>query len=89
MIDGRPYHSPEFAEMLEAYHAKAMTAHKAHASVKMDLPMPVPVPVPVFASVYGNGEVGQRELPPAPAPDHGSNGEVGGNGSKPPRPDLH
>jgi cell division protease FtsH len=86
LIDGRPYHSSEFVEMLEAYHAQAMAAHKAHDSVKLDLP--VPAKVPVFAGVHGNGEVGQRELPPGPARESGLNGEVGGNGGSPPRPDL-
>jgi ATP-dependent Zn protease len=86
LIDGRPYHAPEFVEMLEAYHDRAMAAHKAHDKVKMELP--VPVVVPGYAAGYGNGEVGRRELPPAPGPGEDSGVKVGGNGS-PPRPDLH
>jgi len=85
LIDGRPYHSPEFIEMLEAYHAKAMAAHKDHDPVKMDLP----IPVPIYAGVSGNGGAGRRELPPAPEPDAVLRGSPGGNGSSPPRPDLH
>jgi hypothetical protein len=85
LIDGRPYHTPEFVEMLEAYHAKAMAAHQAHDPVKMDLP----VPVPIYAGVSGNGEAGRRELPPAPEPDSVLQGSSGGNGSAPPRPDVH
>jgi cell division protease FtsH len=84
LIDGRPYHSPEFVEMLEAYHAKAVEAHKDHASVHMELP----IPVPVYAGVSGNGEAGHRELPPAPEPDAVLRGSPGGNGSAPPRPDV-
>ncbi len=84
LIDGRPYHSPEFVDMLEAYHARAMDAHKAHDKVNMDLP----VPVPVYAGVSGNGEMGQRELPPAPEPEDALlRGTSGGDGS-PPRPDV-
>jgi cell division protease FtsH len=39
LIDGRPYHSKEFEEMAEAYHAQVVAAHKRHSRV--DLPLPV------------------------------------------------
>jgi cell division protease FtsH len=40
VVDGRPYHEPEFAAELEAYHLRAVAAHLGDRS----LPMPVPVP---------------------------------------------
>jgi cell division protease FtsH len=39
LVDGRPYHDPEFIALAEQYHAKAVTAHQAHS--KVDLPLPV------------------------------------------------
>jgi ATP-dependent Zn protease len=39
LIDGRPYHSEDFEEMAEAYHAQVVAAHKRHSRV--DLPLPV------------------------------------------------
>ena len=39
LIDGRPYHSKQFEEMAEAYHAQVVAAHKRHSRV--DLPLPV------------------------------------------------
>jgi cell division protease FtsH len=38
LVDGRSYHTPEFAELLEAYHAEAAAAHKSHSAVKIPLP---------------------------------------------------
>jgi cell division protease FtsH len=40
VVDGRPYHDPEFAAELEAYHLRAVSAHGGDRS----LPLPVPVP---------------------------------------------
>jgi cell division protease FtsH len=40
VVDGRPYHEPEFAAELEAYHQRAVSAHGGDRS----LPLPVPVP---------------------------------------------
>jgi cell division protease FtsH len=83
MIDGRPYHSPEFIEMLEAYHAGAMEAHRNHDRVKLTLP--VPTPSPVLVGAPGNGEVkGQLSQ----VGEGAGRGEAGGNGQPPPRPDL-
>ncbi len=42
VVDGRPYHEPDFAAELEAYHLRAVSAHGGDRS----LPLPVPVPVP-------------------------------------------
>jgi cell division protease FtsH len=39
LIDGRPYHTPEFAQVAESYHAEALVAHKGHARVKVPLPI--------------------------------------------------
>jgi cell division protease FtsH len=51
LIDGRPYHSPEFVQMAEDYHSQVVTAHRSHSRV----PVPLPVLdghqfVPVVAS---------------------------------------
>lgn len=47
LIDGRPYHDPEFVQLAEAYHQRALLAHKGHASVDL--------PLPVFARPDSNG----------------------------------
>ncbi len=39
LIDGRVYHSKEFLEMAEAYHAQVVSAHKRHARVNLPLPV--------------------------------------------------
>ncbi len=39
LVDGRPYHDPEFVALAEQYHAKAVTAHQGHS--KVELPLPV------------------------------------------------
>jgi cell division protease FtsH len=39
LLDGRPYHTPEFARLAEAYHDQAVEAHHEHASVKTPLPV--------------------------------------------------
>jgi cell division protease FtsH len=41
LVDGRPYHTPEFAATLETYHQQVMVAHRAR-----DMAMPLPIPVP-------------------------------------------
>jgi ATP-dependent Zn protease len=38
LIDGRPYHTEDFAEMAEQYHAQVLAAHKTHSAVKVPLP---------------------------------------------------
>ncbi|HYZ46408.1 MAG TPA: ATPase, partial [Actinomycetota bacterium] len=39
LIDGRPYHTSEFAAMAEDYHAQVVTAHKSHTQVRVPLPV--------------------------------------------------
>jgi cell division protease FtsH len=72
VIDGRPYRMPDFPELAERYHERALAAHRAHSSI--DIPLPVytpPVPVGVGAGAA-----------PAPAPAGPYTYEVpGGNGS--------
>src|SRR5439155_3419506 len=60
LIDGRPYHTPEFARLADAYHDDAVEAHRAHAAVK--------VPLPVLTAAY--------EVAAEQAGGDGSNGEV-------------
>jgi hypothetical protein len=48
LVDGREYHTPEFAEQAKAYHALAVVAHKGHG--KVDVPLPV---------LNGNGHLPQ------------------------------
>ncbi|MGH8909827.1 MAG: AAA family ATPase [Egibacteraceae bacterium] len=43
LIDGRPYHTDEFLEAAESYHALVVTAHQAHG--KVEAPMPELRPV--------------------------------------------
>ena len=38
LVDGRPYHTPEFAASAERYHAEAVAAHKGHTNVMVALP---------------------------------------------------
>lgn len=38
LVDGRPYHDPQFMAVAEQYHARAVAAHKGHGRV--DLPLP-------------------------------------------------
>ena len=38
LIDGRPYHSPAFAQVLERYHAEAEAAHRSNGRVDVPLP---------------------------------------------------
>ena len=42
VVDGRPYHTQEFAETLESYHLQVMVAHRGR-----DRGTPLPVPAPV------------------------------------------
>ncbi|CAN5646984.1 hypothetical protein BH24ACT26_BH24ACT26_17420 [soil metagenome] len=39
LIDGRPYHSAEFARLAEDYHGRVMTAPKSHSHVGVALPV--------------------------------------------------
>jgi hypothetical protein len=66
LVDGRPYHLPEFVEQVEAYHAEAVMAHQEHASVALHMPA---LPAIVGGDGHGDGEVPSR-------PDLSGNGEV-------------
>jgi len=54
LLDGREYHTKEFAAEAEAYHELVVTAHKGHAKVEVPLPelngqrRPEPEPEPVL-----------------------------------------
>jgi cell division protease FtsH len=43
VVDGRPYHTPEFAGTLEGYHQEVMVAHRGRDRAT---PLPVPAPTP-------------------------------------------
>jgi ATP-dependent Zn protease len=53
LLDGRPYHTDEFLEQAEAYHALVVTAHQAHAKVEAPLPSLRPIEL-VGAKVDGH-----------------------------------
>jgi cell division protease FtsH len=59
LIDGRKYHTPEFQELAEAYHAEAVKAHREHGSVELRLPV-LPkideIPIPVLADSTNRSE---------------------------------
>ena len=38
LVDGRPYHNPQFLELAEQYHARAVAAHQGHSRVDVPLP---------------------------------------------------
>jgi ATP-dependent Zn protease len=59
LIDGRPYHSDEFRELAEAYHAEVVQAHKSHAGVTR--PLPQVGALPVFAGGSNEALEGQPE----------------------------
>jgi hypothetical protein len=69
LVDGRPYHTPEFTQLLEAYHLEAVAAHKSHSGVKIALPA---VPL-VEGDTSGDGHPSEGELVAAEA---SGNGEV-------------
>ncbi len=67
LIDGRPYHEPEFLALAEEYHAKALAAHERHSKVELPLPVwasdgrprllePAPSSSPPPAGTPGAGE---------------------------------
>jgi ATP-dependent Zn protease len=72
LLDGRPYVTPEFLEIAEAYHIKVVAAHKLHAKVDARLPLlpaVVQVPVDTVPDVLADGE--------AATGDATGNGEIG------------
>ena len=48
LIDGRPYHESEFAQMVEAYHREAVAAHQSHSRVN--------VPLPVLTGIFSGSD---------------------------------
>jgi cell division protease FtsH len=56
LIDGRPYHQPQFAEVAEEYHRQAVEAHQTHGPVQATLPYLRPG----FDPASGNGVRGRR-----------------------------
>lgn len=57
IVDGRPYHEPQFIEMAERYHARVLAAHREQGKVDMALPTWVTEAVPSVGAYgsYGNG----------------------------------
>lgn len=55
IVDGRPYHLPDFGPAIERYHAAAVAAHQAHSPLTTPLPVViVPGPAAGFgAPPYG------------------------------------
>jgi cell division protease FtsH len=72
LLDGRPYHRPEFRELAEDYHNEVVSAHQAHQKVSVPLPVLVGAG---SADGQGNGEV--------PGADGSGNGEVRAEGPSP------
>jgi hypothetical protein len=80
LIDGRPYHTPQVHQGLEAYHAEAVRAHQAYGTI--DVALPVLAPFEPAAVGTGNGErpdgeaVGPAEAAPVALdpPDGGGSG---------------
>ncbi|HET6713209.1 MAG TPA: AAA family ATPase [Actinomycetota bacterium] len=68
-VDGRPYHDPAFAQMLERYHEAVLRAHRDHAGVESRIPVPVPPPPIEVSAAGGNGQAERPQLmlrPPSP-----------------------
>jgi ATP-dependent Zn protease len=69
LVDGRPYHDPEFVEVAEAYHAQVLEAHKTKAKIDVPLPVFTGEFQPLLGPGNGNGHNGEHpELSPRPAP---------------------
>ena len=72
LVDGRPYHVPEFVQELEAYHALAAVAHRTHGGADLSMP-----PVPVLPPAEGDRAAdlsdldGLPETEPMPAASWG------------------
>jgi cell division protease FtsH len=82
LVDGRPYSSRDFLQLLEDYHAIAATAHRTHSTVAMSMPVPSlngstasGVPQSVTATLdpgawpSGNGESPSHEQADQPPSD--------------------
>jgi cell division protease FtsH len=62
VVDGRPYHTPEFSATLEEYHLRVMVAHRGRDGV------PLPVPVPVAKQAEPISAWKQQAMDPNPEP---------------------
>lgn len=65
-IDGASYRDPAFNRELEAYHAAALAAHRAHGEVGSTMPIPVPPPpveVAAVSTYAANGDAGRERGP--------------------------
>ncbi|MEO7836742.1 MAG: AAA family ATPase [Acidimicrobiales bacterium] len=69
LVDGRPYHTQEFREVAERYHAMALQAHGAHGSVDVPLPRFVVAQQP---ELVGGARDGAGFGPPPPEPNGGT-----------------
>ncbi|HWB72077.1 MAG TPA: ATP-dependent metallopeptidase FtsH/Yme1/Tma family protein [Egibacteraceae bacterium] len=70
LIDGRAYHSDEFLQAAEAYHALVVAAHQRHAKVEAPLPALAAVGTLVGDGVSGDGDrrpPGWQPVPPPPS----------------------
>jgi cell division protease FtsH len=62
VVDGRPYHTPEFAATLETYHEQVMVAHRGRDGA------PLPVPVPAAKQAEPISAWKQQAMDPNPEP---------------------
>jgi cell division protease FtsH len=62
VVDGRPYHTPEFSATLEEYHLRVMVAHRGRDGV------PLPVPVPAAKQAEPISAWKQQAMDPNPEP---------------------
>jgi cell division protease FtsH len=62
VVDGRPYHTPEFSATLEEYHEQVMVAHRGRDGA------PLPVPVPVAKQAEPISAWKQQAMDPKPEP---------------------
>ncbi|MGH9177344.1 MAG: AAA family ATPase [Acidimicrobiales bacterium] len=68
LLDGRPYHTPDFLKLAEQYHSAAVAAHQGHSTIALPLPRWSPNG---SAANGSNGLVLSFE-----APSDGGDGEV-------------
>jgi hypothetical protein len=70
LVDGRPYHQAKFIEVAEAYHQRAISAHREQGRVDMALPVFTGSvePVGTFHTVYRADEALPPPAPPTTPP---------------------
>jgi len=62
LVDGRPYHQPQFIELAEAYHRRVVSAHREQGRVDMALPVFAGEMAAPIYNYYGE----DPKLPPPP-----------------------